>query len=383
MRQENNKLNGYLWNLSGFKKEIIRESKVDGYHATVIGVLLLVVGVYAMFAWTFFFQTVSDNAFVPIVAGIFMGFYIISFDRALIASMSSGKINIFSVIFRLVLATLLGVFLAQPMILKFYENDVKRESQIIVDIKNQDRKKELEAIYATDLSSLNSRKTDLKNQLNDKTKELIQAETDFKSEMDGSGGTKKQGYSTISKKKEGILDHHRTESLALNNNLKPEIAQIQTEINDINNKINSDFESFRGSNTSFGTLVQAEALESLLNKDKTGKLRIRYYLLAFILTLIELSALIAKMLFGMKSYKKNIADIEEEELMQGNKIEISKKYKELALVNELELMQSFFDKSKRANEEKLNDLIKGWRAEPDATYKELCESFDEKFKVEV
>ena len=155
MRQENNKLNGYLWNLSGFKKEIIRESKVDGYHATVIGVLLLVVGVYAMFAWTFFFQTVSDNAFVPIVAGIFMGFYIISFDRALIASMSSGKINIFSVIFRLVLATLLGVFLAQPMILKFYENDVKRESQIIVDIKNQDSKKELEAIYATDLSTLN------------------------------------------------------------------------------------------------------------------------------------------------------------------------------------------------------------------------------------
>jgi len=148
MKKKDNALNEFLWSLTGFKKDIISNRKVDSHYALIIGTLLLIVGIYASFAWTFFFQTVSSTPLIPAAAGLFMGFYIISFDRALIASMSTGNSNIFSIGFRLILAVLLGVFLAQPMILKFYQNDIKREAQILVDKKNQERKKIFENIYA-------------------------------------------------------------------------------------------------------------------------------------------------------------------------------------------------------------------------------------------
>ena len=73
------------------------------------------------------------------------------------------------------------------MILKFYEPDIKREAQILVDKKNQERKKELEIVYKFDADQLKQQKTDLENILSNKEKLLNHAETDFKTEMDGSG----------------------------------------------------------------------------------------------------------------------------------------------------------------------------------------------------
>src|SRR5688572_11446752 len=121
-------MNDFLWNIAGFKRNIIATCKIDKYHASVIGALLLMVGIYATIAWSFFFQTLHANPVLTILAGVFMGAFIVSFDRALIASMASGKTNIFSLGFRLLLAILLGIFLSQPIILKLYEPEIKRES---------------------------------------------------------------------------------------------------------------------------------------------------------------------------------------------------------------------------------------------------------------
>lgn len=386
MEEKDNTLKEFLWNLAGFKKDIISTCKVDSYHASIIGTLLLIVGIYATLAWTFFFQTITTNPLMPVVAGLFMGFYIVSFDRALIASMSAGSTNIFSIGFRLLLATLLGIFLAQPMILKFYEPDITREAQILVDKKNQERKKELEALYKFDYDQLNKQKTELENNLNEKSNLLNQAETDFKTEMDGSGGTGRWGYNTVSQQKEKILKKHQEEFQKTSDTLQPKIASIQGQINDINAKISKDFETFKEGNTVFGTLIQAEALESLLAKDKTGSLRMRYYLLAFILALIELSALIAKMLYRTKSYKSKVNFITEEEVKSSeNDKEITlgklEEYKNLTMENELELIRKFFNQTKGVNNTKLDEMIAEWRNNQDRTYKDLWEQFKKKFII--
>lgn len=384
--EEKNTLKELLWNLSGFEKKIISQCKVDGYHAAIIGTLLLIVGIYATLAWTFFFQTVTTNPLVPIIAGLFMGFYIISFDRTLIASMSSGNTSVYSVAFRLLLAGLLGIFLAQPMILKFYEGDISREAQILVDNKNQERKKELQALYAGDLAHLTARKTALETELKAKEKTLSQAETDFKKEMDGSAGTGKWGYNTVSQQKEKIAARHQQEFTALSESLKPQIDTLQAEITKLRAKIAADFEAFKEKNTAFGTLVQAEALESLLTKDKSGSLKMRYYLLAFILALIELSALIAKMLFDTKSYKSTVSLITEEEVKRSeNDKEIAlaklEEYRKLAMETESELLRKFFAETRPANEQKLDELIREWKGQTDVSYKELYEAFRRKFMV--
>src|SRR5687767_8511450 len=191
-------MNDFLWNLAGFKRSIIAKCKVDKYHASVIGALLLMVGLYATIAWSFFFQTLGGSPLLTIGAGLFMGAFIVAFDRALIASMASGKANVFSLGFRLVLAILLGVFLSQPIILKLYEPEIKREAAILMDKKIVERKTELTAVYQNELTSLETQKADLQNQMDTKRATITQSEKDFKREMDGTGGTKKYGYSTVS-----------------------------------------------------------------------------------------------------------------------------------------------------------------------------------------
>lgn len=377
-------INYFLWNLAGFKRSIIAKTKVDKFHASVIGALLLMVGLYATIAWSFFFQTLGGNIILTIAAGLFMGAFIIAFDRALIASMASGKANVFSLGFRLVLAILLGVFLSQPIILRLYAPEIKRESQILLDKKIAERKVELTAIYQNELNSLTSQKITLENQLNDQKNLVNQAEKDFKKEMDGTGGTKKYGYSTVSKQKEKILESHLGGWEQMNATHQPQITQLQNGINQINDKIFNEVEVYRNENKEFGTLIQAEALQSLLKKDTSGALTMRYYLLSFILTLIELSALIAKIFLKTPAYRSKVelmnesADLEintqREILLARNKI-----YKEKALESELALTEQFFDKTQSVKDEKFETQLEDWRNSKELTYKNTWTRFKKTF----
>jgi len=126
-----------LWAITAHQREIITETKVDNYRAMIVGAILLMVGFYAMLAWTFFFSLVMQNIVMAFMGGLFAGFFILLFDRALIYSISYGKKNIGALLFRF---ALLGVFLSQPIILKLYEPDIKREAGILIDKKNQERK---------------------------------------------------------------------------------------------------------------------------------------------------------------------------------------------------------------------------------------------------
>ena len=381
MEDSKNAFRDFLWHLAGYKKEIIRQNRVDGYHAAIIGTLLLIVGVYATLAWTFFFQTVSQNIIIALVAGLFMGAFIVSFDRALIASLSTGKPNIYSLIFRFILATLLGIFLAQPMILKFYQSDISREAQILVDKKNQERKAELEALYANDMMQLRSEKEALQKQIEDKREVVLQAEQDFKSEMDGSGGTGHWGYHIVSRQKQKILEQHQNEYDKLYAVNVPKIDTLQHQMDAITQKISNDFEAFKTGNTEYGILIQAEALQSLLSKDATGTLRMRYYLLSFILMLIELSALIAKLLFNTRGYKGRVEGITEEEVVRNayeQEIVLAKleAFKNESLTYGTEVLQRFFKENNDAQQQKLQAFM---QENKDMTAKELYAAFQKRF----
>jgi len=384
--QENYRVREYLWNLAGFKKDIIRQCKVDEYHVTIISLLLLMVGIYATLAWTFFFQTVTDSFFISIIGGLFMGTFIVAFDRALIASLSTGNANVLSLGFRLMLAFLLGLFLSQPMILKFYEPEVQREAQILMDQKNQERKEEFKLIYATEMTSLEEQMSTLRDEIDNKKQLLVSAELDFKAEMDGSGGTGQWGYNVVSKQKEKILTRHQKEYDDLRATAIPKLTELQEKQDELEEKITADMEEFQADNGRMGTLIQAAALESLIAKDESGTLRNRILLLTIILTLIELSALIAKLLFKTESYKAMATLLKEEEVsrsMTDKEIVLSKlkKYKTHTLETELQLIQDFFDRSQEVNSRKLDSLMEEWSLSTEGKYKDYWAKFKETLTI--
>ena len=114
----------FLLFLAGFKEDVINNSKIDKFHAIAIGCIMLFVWIYATLAWYLFFYTAFDMGLEAIPMGFLFGYFIICFDRALIASMVVQN-NKTGIAFRFILAILLGVFLSQPVILKIYQQEVK------------------------------------------------------------------------------------------------------------------------------------------------------------------------------------------------------------------------------------------------------------------
>ncbi|HEX3007636.1 MAG TPA: DUF4407 domain-containing protein [Bacteroidales bacterium] len=359
------KINRILWAISGHQREIIAETKVDNYRATIVGAILLMVGIYATLAWTFFFSTVMESSFFAFIGGIFAGFFILLFDRALICSISYGKRNWFALTFRFGLALLLGVFLSQPIILKLYEPDIKREAAILVDKKNQERKQEIEKIYAIEVADLNKRMGDINTALAEKKNQLLINEDAFKKEMDGSGGTGRWGYHTVSQKKESIYKKDLAELEEMKKQFQPEVKRINDRLDTIQTDINRQLSSFVAATSNQGFLIQAEALQSLIKNDKTHTLRNRYYLLMVILTLIELSALISKLILETGSYGKKVDYILEKEKKETdtdkelftNNID---HYKNLTLERETSIIKDFFSKTDPVQQRKMDKLVADW-----------------------
>lgn len=316
-----------------------------------------------------------------------MGFFILAFDRALISSLSSGKTNYVSLGFRFLLAILLGVFLSQPMILKFYQPEISREVEILADQKVAERKTKLEDLYTTELENLESQKSILQTQIDDTQTLLSTAESDFKIEMDGSGGTGKYGYSTVAKQKEKILQRYQEDFNTIRQTNLPKIETLQGQIDEFNNKVSNEIDLYQSENNVFGTLIQAEALKAIIDNDSSGTLKFRFYLLSLILILIELSALIAKMLFKMESYKSKVSLIELEELktVENEKELVLAKLEELKtlrLESEMALQKKYFQDAKEVSNTKVDEHLQAWKSDGTGTAKHYWNSFKDKLTLE-
>jgi hypothetical protein len=385
-RDKKRRFNEFLWFISGHQKEIIEQTRVDSFRATVIGAMLLMVGIYASLAWTFFFSTVTPNAWLNVLCGLFAGLFILSLDRALICSMSYGKRNIGALIFRFALALLLGVFLSQPIILKLYEPDVKREASILVDKKNQERKAELDKIYGAELQSLQGKRNFIVNQLTQKQLQLANNEQSFKTEMDGSAGTGRWGYNTVSKKKESIYQNSVAEYNQLRSETTPELKRLDARIDSIQRNISLQLAGFIESSKNQGFLIQAEALQSLIDKDSTHTLRNRYFLLMIILTLVELSALIAKLLLDTNGYGSKVDLAIQKEVQESltdkeillNKLEL---YKKLTIERESQIIQEFFEKTAPTSTDKIDDINQNWANTDDKSYHDLWNEIQQKLML--
>lgn len=382
-KSKQNKRSSILWNLAGFKKNVIEKCAGDQYHASIIGLLLIMVGIYAVLAWTFFFQTVTDNIFLALLGGLFLGAFIVSLDRALIASLASGKANKLSLLFRLGLALLLGVFLSQPIILKLYQPEIKREAQILLDQKNLERKTELEKQFNPQIEKQKSQISLWQAEMKNKEEQLLMAENDFKQEMDGSAGTGKWGYSVVAKQKEKIYQKHLAEWEEMQKNQIPKMEIATRNIDSIESHINSEMKLYAENNLKTGTLIQVAALQAVLDKDESGALKSRYILFSLILILIELSALIAKLLFKMESYKKMMmahTEDELENLMSERKLKKQRiaQFEELALKRDLKTQEAFINEADETINSGMKEVLQDWKTNPEGSLKSSWKKIVEK-----
>ena len=125
----------FLWWLATAERELLAGTAIDGNRYSIVGMTVLATWCFATLAWTYFFSTVTSNSWWAIPLGIFMGFIILTIDRALIKSINRRISNQWlPVFFRILLAGVIGLFMAQPALLYLFKKILCLYYKYIINI---------------------------------------------------------------------------------------------------------------------------------------------------------------------------------------------------------------------------------------------------------
>ncbi|RTL59169.1 MAG: DUF4407 domain-containing protein [Sphingobacteriales bacterium] len=367
---EPTQMDEFLWWLATAEKEIIKDCAVDRNRYKIIGMSVLATWLFATLAWTYFFSTMTDNPFLIIACGLFMGFVILTIDRALIKGINKfNKNKITPLLFRGLLALTIGTFMAQPAVLYMFDKEIKLQTSLDNEKRKQLKRQELDALYKERKTELLSQKAGIQKELDKKYAEVSTARENFIKETDGSGGSGKIGIKDIAIAKRNEYEKLDGEYKNLRTNEEQKLEDINKELNEMESNIKKEEAAFtQFLNTGF--LTRAEALNNLI-KSNTA-LQFRYYLIIVILMLIELMPVIAKFMLPTGTYDERVRLREEMEKQIAEENTASEKevkllYNQLAKQADTETLHEFFDHTKEERKEKISKLVKLWQEEKDGS----------------
>ena len=365
-----------LWWLATAEKEIIIDAVIDRNRYLIIGMTVLATWIFATIAWILFFSSVTDSLSMSILAGLFMGFIILTIDRALIKGINrSNKRKLFPLLIRGLLALTIGTFMAQPAVLYMFDKEIKMQASLDNEKRKQSKRRELDNLFSERKQELIGQQVKIRTEMERKYAEITQARENFLAEIDGSGGSGKIGIKDIALAKKNEYLKMEAEYQAMQKVDKPKLESADKELNDMENTI-------KGEETTFakflnnGFLTRAEALNNLLKNEPA--LQFRYYLIVFILLLIELMPVLAKSMLPPGSYDERVAQREEMELQLAGSNRIREQalkecYNQLAFENDQEAIVTFFRITNEDRNEKMRFFGKAWKDENEKTFDGLWE----------
>ena len=366
----------FLWWLSTAEKEILVDSVVDRNRYRIIGMTVLATWAFASFTWIYFFSTIVDSVLLYMALGLFMGFIILTIDRALIKGITKfNKQKFAPLLFRGILAITIGTFMAQPAVLYMFDKEIKLQTSLDNEKKKMLKQQELVTLFKIPKEALLNQKADLKTELDLKYVAVSKARENFLAETDGSGGSGKIGIKDIAIAKRNEYQKLDGEYQILLKESQPKSDSNNAALKDIDNKIKAEEANFI-LYLNNGFLTRVEALTNLL-KDNAA-LQFRYYLIVFILMLIELMPVIAKTILPSGSYDEKVMLREEMEIDIAHsnirkEQQLKERYNQMAFDNDAEAITAFFSLTKDDRNEKMKTFSKKWKEENHQTFDGLWE----------
>ncbi|MEO7306402.1 MAG: DUF4407 domain-containing protein [Ferruginibacter sp.] len=366
----------FLWWLSTAEKEILVDSVIDRNRYRIIGMTVLATWAFASFTWTYFFSTIVDSVLLAIALGLFMGFIILTIDRALIKGITKfNKQRLAPLLFRGLLALTIGTFMAQPAVLYMFDKEIKLQTSLDNEKKKILKQQELVTLYKAPKEALVKQSAVLRSELDLKYAGVNKARENFLAETDGSGGSGKVGIKDIAIAKRNEYQKLDVEYQAFLKGSQPKLDSNEAALKEIDNKIKQGEANFI-LYLNNGFLTRVEALTNLLKNN--AALQFRYYLIVFILMLIELMPVIAKTILPSGSYDEKVMLREEMEIdiARSNirkEQQLKELYNQMAFDNDTEAITAFFALTKDDRSEKMQSFSKKWKEENHQTFDGLWE----------
>lgn len=357
----------FLWWLSTAEEELITNCVIDRNRYAIVGMTVLGTWLFATLAWTYFFSTVTSSVIASLLLGLFMGGIILSIDRALIKGIAkNNKRKAFPLVFRILLALTIGLFMAQPALLYLFDKEIK----VQVSIDNEQRKKNKrisqDSVYATGKKELTDQKAALQLQLDNRYAEVSAARDRFISETDGTGGSRKIGLKDIAQAKQREYQQLDANYIVLKEQLTPQIQRIDSQLLVFEKNIQQEQANFE-TLLNNGFITRIEALNHLVSNNTA--VAFRYYLLVAILMLIELMPVIAKTLLPDGSYdeKVRLRESLEKTLTQKNherELALKELHNQTVFEQDSELIKSGIEEANKVRNEHIKHTMTNWKNEP-------------------
>lgn len=372
----------FLWWLSTAEKELLAECVVDRNRYRIIGTTVLATWSFATLAWTYFWSTITSNWLLSVLLGLFMGFIILTIDRALIKGINKfNKNKITPLLLRSLLAVTLGTFMAQPAILFMFDKEIRLQASLDNEVRKRMKQRELDSLYNPQKQVLNTQRTQFQNELDAKYAEVSAARQLFIAETDGTGGSGKVGIEKIALAKKDEYEKLDNEYKTLVASLRPEIVSIDSNLSAINITIKKENDVFSGLLNN-GFLTRIEALNNLVSNNTA--LQWRYFLIVIILMLIELMPVLAKTLLPAGTYDEKVKLTEEmeKEVAERNQLkerDLKELYNQLAKDKDETFIKHFFSLTEAERNEKMKNRLEKWTA----NHEESFDGFWNEFKKDL
>jgi hypothetical protein len=306
------RLSRFLWWCAGTVPETLgmyptEKAKYEGIGGAVLttGILAFLSGFYAIYT------TIATGPFRILLAigfGVIWGLAIFNLDRYIVSSLrkptDSGipwkrrlAATWLPVIPRLGLAIVIGITVSKPLELRLFHNAIAGQSEI-----NRDRAVAAKRASLTESTRLNELRLELAgiNQGIDAAEnQARRVEDDFRKEADGTGGSRRYGYSDVARIKEAAAVQARQLATETRSKLEQRQQQVQSEMDKLTAEIERQMTAFRQSLTG-DFLTKMTALSEL-----TSSSRSVWWISAFVTFLIigiEITPVLVKLLSPVGPY---------------------------------------------------------------------------------
>ncbi len=266
----------FWWWAAGADKRMLKEySRADSFQYTCIGVAVLLTAITAALTGGFaLYVMFRGDSLLAVIFGLLWGAIIFNFDRLIVSNMHKEvsdesrlvKLNkeLLPALPRLLLAFALGLGLARPAELRFFQPEI--EAQL--------KRDNLESAKAMAVQR-NQRELDFTHaQTEEKQQRLKTLEIEveklrgeFTQEMQGTGGSGRYGYSIVAQRIEFELKRKQAQYSILANQISAETRALDDQRKQIEAQIakeisNNENELYQSSS---GFLARTAALDRLKN----------------------------------------------------------------------------------------------------------------------
>jgi len=250
-----------LWKAAGADRYILeRGTYTDHVKYACLGGIVLATGFMAAMAGGYAFYVIFEpkgdiisstqeaidlpTSILAISFGLIWGLIIFNIDRFIVASTGKGDgteaitwDEIKGAIPRIIMGIIIAITISKPVEIRMFKSEIDVALHDAQMDSYQEALKKAEKSFRPPIVEYQERIAGLKKELADKKEEHRLAELDYKTEMDGGGGTGNRGIGPVAKNKKAIADRILLELTDFKELKNKEIETLKIDLQQADNKL--------------------------------------------------------------------------------------------------------------------------------------------------